>query len=111
MKQTRISINGQDLSQVRTRAVPNYPTRSFVYFGSPDVFVTEESDGLAVEMYPLTLAQLYFDGVLPQDRAIPVQVKVGRKKARPFHIDSMITRKNPWRSDIVVLRLVPVRSA
>ncbi|MBN2800034.1 MAG: hypothetical protein JXX28_12895 [Deltaproteobacteria bacterium] len=89
MKRTRISINGQDLSDVRTRAITDYPSGSCVSIGSPDVFVTEDGSALVVEIYPLTAAQLYFDGVLPQDRAIPVDVKVGRRKARGYLIDSM----------------------
>ena len=107
MKRTRISINGQDLSQVRTRAITDYPSGSSVSIGSPDVFITEDGGVLIVEIYPLTASQLYFDGVLPQDRAIPVDVTLGQRKARGYLIDSLRTRKNRWSQDVIVLRLVP----
>lgn len=107
MKRTRIRINGQDLSEVRTRSLPNYPTASIVSIGRSDVFVTEDEGALLVELYPLTAAQLYFDGVLPQDRATPVDVQLGRRKARGYRIDSLRTRRNRWHDDVLVLRLVP----
>lgn len=108
MKRTKISINGQLLSEVRTRAMVDYPTKSITYMGHTDVFVHEDEEGIAVELSPVTLAQLYYDGVLPQDRSIPVEAKVGRRKPRPYTIDRLLTRKDRWGRDVLVLRLVPV---
>ncbi len=108
MKRSRIRINGQDLSKVHTRSIPDYPSAGGVYIGFPDVFVTEDGEGaLVVEIHPLTAAQLYFDGVLPQDRSVPVDVTLERRKARGYRIDSLQTRKDRWHRDAVVLRLLP----
>jgi hypothetical protein len=107
VKRSKISINGQLLSEVRTRAIPDYPTRSITFMGHPDVFVREDGDGLLIELNPMSLAQLYYDGVLPQDRSIPVEVKIGRKKPCPWRIDTLVTQRGRWGHDILVLRLVP----
>jgi len=107
VKRTKVSINGQLLSEVRTRSIPDYPTRSVTSLGHPDVFVQEDDDSVSVTLSAMTLAQLYYDGVLPQDRSVPVMLKVGRRKPRSYLIDSLLTRKDRWQRDDLVLRLVP----
>ncbi len=60
---------------------------------------------LVLERYPLTLAQLYFDGVLPQDRAVPVEVQVGRREASMWRIAGLVMRENRWAEPVMVLQL------
>jgi len=107
VKRTQIRINGQLLSEVGTRSIPDYPTTSIVTTIYPDVFVQEDQTSLSIELNPVTLAQLYYDGTLPQDREIAVEVKVGRKKPRPWRIDSLVMRKDRWDRSCLVLGLVP----
>lgn len=108
MKRTKVSINGQLLSEVRTCSIPDYPTRVAPLLGHPDVFLDENDGGISITLHPMTLAQIYYDGILPQDRAIPVTVTVGRRKPRLYLVDSLLTRKDQWQEDALVLRLVPV---
>ena len=108
MKKLEIAINDQVLSEVRTRAIPDRPTRTVSYMGKSDVFVQEDDGVLSVRLYAMTLAQLFYDAVLPQDRSIPVAVEVGRRKPRPYLIDDLATKKDHWRQDTMILRLVPV---
>lgn len=107
MKRAKISINGQAIADVRIPSRAHPPTRTRMVFGYPDVFVREEDGGLSVELHPMTVAQLYFDGVLPQDRSMPVEVKLGRKKPSLWRIDEMVMQKDRWGRDGLVLRLVP----
>ena len=109
MKRSKIRINGQVLSEVKTLSVRHNLSNSLVLIGSPDVFVREDDDGLSVQLPPMALAQLYYDGVLPQDRSISVRVKLEGEEVRTCRIDSLVTIKDQWERDVLVLRLVGAR--
>lgn len=107
MKRAKISINGQAIAEVRTPSRVHPSTRTLMFVGHPDVFVREEAGGLSVELHPIAVAQLYYDGVLPQDRSMPVEVKLGRRKPSMWRIDELVMEKDRWGRDGLVLRLVP----
>lgn len=105
MKPPKVCINGVNLSEVRTRQLTDWPSNSITSVGRPQVEVHEAGSGLTIDLYPLTVAQLFFDGVLPQDRAIPIEVKVGRRKPTLWRIQTLAVRENRWREHVMVLSL------
>lgn len=107
MKPPKVLINGVDLSQVATPKVSHGQGTSTVHVGRPLAGVRNDDAALVLEVYPLTLAQLYFDGVLPQDRDVPVEVRVGRRKPSRWQVQSLEMQKNRWQEHVMVLRLQP----
>lgn len=67
----------------------------------------DDDASLVLEIYPLTLAQLYFDGVLPEDPDVPVEVRVGRRKPSRWRMHALEMQENRWQEHVMVLRLPP----
>ena len=89
MKTPKILVNGIDLSRVNTPVANNGMPNTSMRMGRPVAGVREEAGAHVLELYPLMLAPLYFDSVLPQDRSVPVEVEVkviplgGTRRGRP----------------------------
>ncbi len=107
MKLPKVFINGVDLSRVTTPKVPRWRSNTLVCMGRPLAGVRNDDASLVLEIYPLTLAQLYFDGVLPQDRDVPVDVRVGRRKPSRWRVHSLQMQENRWQEHVMVLHLQP----
>ncbi len=107
MKLPKVFINGVDLSQVNTPKVSQGRSNTTVRVGRPLAGVLNDEASLVLEIYPLTLAQLYFDGVLPQDRDVPVDVRVGRRKPSRWRVHSLQMQENRWQEHVMVLHLQP----
>lgn len=101
-----IRINGRDLSKVYTPAIPDFPTSALTSLGRPPGPITEGDGALLIELYPITLCQLYFDGDIPQDRATPVEVQIGRRKAARYLLESLRCQRNRWGEMVMLLRLI-----
>ena len=105
MKPPKVLVNGVDLSQVTTPKLSLGRSTSTVRVGRPLAGVRNDDASLVLEIYPLTLAQLYFDGVLPQDRDVPVEVRVGRRKPSRWRVHSLEAHENRWHEHVMVLHL------
>lgn len=105
MKPPKVAINGVVLTEVRTRQTTSHHPNVITSVGKPDITLREDGDQLVLGLYALTVAQLYFDGVLPQDRATPIEVKVGRRKPSAWVINSLHLGKDRWQREILELRL------
>ena len=107
MKRTKVIINGHPLSNVLTQVQTDYPTGTNTYIGAGNPEVRQDGDDLSIHIEPLAIAQLYYDGVLPQDRDTPITVAIGRKAPRSYRIESLATRTNRWNRTIALLSSVP----
>jgi len=96
MKPPKVLINGVDLSRVTTPKLSLGRSASTVRVGRPLAGVRDDDASLVLEVCPLTLAQLYFDGVLPQDRDVPVEVRGGRRKPSQWRVQSLEMQENRW---------------
>lgn len=110
MASPSIRINGRDLSKVYPPAIQNVPTNALTSLGRPPGPITEEGSALLLELYPITLCQLFFDGDLPQDRATPVEVQIGRRKAARYLLESLRCKENRWGEMVMLLRLITASS-
>lgn len=107
MTSTPIRINGQLLSDVRTRVRNDHLERSVIYVSTPDVLVRSRGDDLMLHVHPLTAVQLFYDGVLPQDRQVPVTVSVGRRDPSAYRLTDLTTQRSRAGQDVVVLSFTP----
>jgi hypothetical protein len=104
MKPPKIIINGVSLDDVRTPQRRIYASNTRTFIGLPRHDFREEGEQFLLTMHPLTAAQLYYDGVLPQDRAQPVELQIGRRKASSWHILTMECGEGQWQERLVVFR-------
>jgi hypothetical protein len=92
MKPPRIRINGVDVESVvvpeRSPEADGVVRRSI---GLPRQDLRGVGEQLLLTLHPLTAAKLYFDGVLPVDRATPIALRVGRAKASRWRISRLET--------------------
>ena len=108
MKSPKIRINGVYLGQVHTRQIVDYPTSSVTSIGLPRHSAVVDGDQMTLTMHPLTATQLYFDGVLPTDRAVTVEIAIGTKRAAQWRVVSLCTQKNRHSEQLVVFTLEKV---
>ena len=104
-KPPRITLAGIELAEVRTPLAVQQRRGVITSTGSPHVTVREEGDRLFLSLAPLTIAQLWFDGVLPGDRDTPIEIRVGRRPPSRWHITSLGVGKDRWERDVAVLGL------
>jgi len=105
----RIAINGRFLDEVHI-ALPKYKnTVPLLSFPAPRHWarLDGDADRLVLGIQPPTLTQLYFDGVIPVDRAIPVTVQVGDAVPRRFVVERLEASDRYAVDDVMVLYLRP----
>ncbi len=105
MKRTTIRINGTPLTEAMTRVRPARSTKGSHWVLHGDVKVWEDDDDLAVTLHPMTLAQLYYDGVLPQDRSVSLEITIDDGAPRLWRIEELVACEQGRGPQLMMLRL------
>ncbi|MDP2312854.1 MAG: hypothetical protein Q8P41_08110 [Pseudomonadota bacterium] len=105
-KANSISINGRRLEEVGVRGVARWATNTTTTTSYP---VHQHScvaieGGLEIRTQPITVAQLFVEGILTADRQRAVVIKVGAAKEAPYTMDAMLREEDPYLQAVAVLR-------
>jgi hypothetical protein len=107
----RIAISGRYLDEVQTRVAYDPPQRVTALLSRPAKTFRAIAQGKTVilNMPELTALQLYFDGILPVDRSVPVTLEVEGKALGSFVVTSLRTPDHQrWDHHILLeLQAVP----
>ena len=90
---------------------PGWPSRAFLRFPAHRHSAHLEGDTLTLRMRALTALQLYFDGTLPVDRNVPVDVRVGIQNLGLFRVEALECAERFPENEPVIVRFSRVKSA
>jgi tetratricopeptide (TPR) repeat protein len=83
----RIAIGGRLLEDMLVREDSELPGGlAYRAFPGKEHAVVEDAQGVTVSLPTLSALQLYHEGVLPVDRAQPVELTVGRRRIGPLFV-------------------------
>jgi tetratricopeptide (TPR) repeat protein len=102
----RIAIAGHFLDETRTRLHTNGDTNSLSYVSAPVErhLVSEDEQGVTIELPALTALQLYHDGVLSADPARSVELVIAGRKIGVFYLQWLRSLPGNEYGDPVLLR-------
>ena len=109
-KAPRIAINGRFLEEVQTRLEYLRGTNLISLASRPaDAHqVIRDNEGVTLRTPSMTALQIYYDGVLPADRKLPIELTVGREKLGRFVVE-WLRRIEPYEyGEPVLIRFTPV---
>jgi hypothetical protein len=107
---TSISVNGRRLEDVSVRHVARWATNSIVTTSYPAHrhSCAAVDGGLEIRTQPITVAQLFLEGVLTADPGHTVLIKVGKASGVAYKLDVMLREDDPYLQAIAVLRFKAV---
>ena len=103
----RIAVNGRYLDEIQTRIEDAWGTGSVGYARLPAQHHGAVIDGEVVTLRvpALTVLQLYFDGILPVDRSIPVTLEVDGQSLGEVIVESLRCAERHYAGEAMFPRL------
>jgi uracil-DNA glycosylase family 4 len=103
---SRIAVNGRFLDEVEIRLPKQAPrTVSTLRFPAARHSAHLDGDMLTLTVQAPTVVQLYFDGIIPVDRSVPVAVRIGDGDEQRFVIEGVGVGDRNGSHDEIVLRM------
>ena len=105
-KELTITINGRRLDQVHVPMLPKFGSTGLSSMGYPASMhrCTLKYDGLEIRTQVLTVAQLFFEGVITSDRQRRLRIKIGATKEVYYTVDAFIIDDDHYQRSPAILR-------
>lgn len=102
----RIAINGQNLDEILTQVESTYAASGMAMMRFPVERHTavEDEAGITLQLPALVVLQLFYDGILPQDRAQAVTLTIAGKSHKQLYLQGLKVASDPGRHETVLLR-------